>query len=117
MRKSTKEKRAAGKATVLIPDKLHPDARAFREKIQSEYELDTLASGYLEQAVHHLSTAILAQEMLDREGMILKTKTGYRMLHPVFRVLKESSGLFARFMDLMGLDVEAPKGIGRPVGS
>jgi hypothetical protein len=119
MKKATKGRKPAARLPVPLPSQTHPEATRFGEQIRGGINnLDALGEGYLREAIHHLSMAMHAREMIEREGMVLKTRNNYPMLHPAYRVLKESSALFARFMDLMNLDVipPAPSGVGRPAG-
>jgi hypothetical protein len=117
MKKGVKGRKSASTRAVEQLASLHPDAVAFGERIRKGWELDDAAEGYLVQAVENLSIATIAQETIKREGMIVTTRTGYKLPHPAWRIAKEASALYMRALHSMGIDMEASGPMGRPTGS
>ena len=95
------------------PPHLSPEARAFWERVDEEYELTSDGALYLRAALGNWDRAQLARETIAREGLTVEGRK-----HPAIDIEKQAYGLFLRAMRQLGLDVIPPGSlpVGRPVG-
>jgi len=99
---------------VKPPDYLKKSGKKFFKEISNTYELEE----------HHLKILALASQCLDRldqarsqiesEGIFLKSRFDKLYLNPATKLEKENKVLFARLIRELNLDIELPKGLGRP---
>lgn len=98
------------------PRKLGKHGTALWRSILAEYGVED-AGGVemLLQACTALDRAEFCREQIDRDGEVLRTKTGMKD-HPAMKHELANRSFVVRTLQRLGLDVEAIKPVGRPPG-
>ena len=96
--------------------KLGKHGGALWKAVMSEYQIiDSGGVEMLTAACQQLDRAESLREQIDRDGEILRTKTGVKE-HPGLRHELAARAFVVRTLAKLGLDVEAIRPIGRPLG-
>ena len=83
-------------------------------QVINEYEIDDAAGlEMLALACQQLDRAEECREQIDRDGLMIRTKTGPKD-HPLLRSELSARGFVCRTLQRLGLNVEAIKPVGRP---
>ena len=86
--------------------------------LSDEFNLENHHLVLLEQALKSLDRAEMARAVVERDGMLLSTPTGYQKPHPALKVEHDATNRFINCWGKIGLDLEVPQaGPGRPAES
>ena len=87
----------------------------WRESLK-EYEFTSDGLEVLRMACHSLERFLQAKDILDKEGIVFKTKNGYKK-HPAAEIEKTARQGFLQACKQLGISTDTEKGtVGRPWG-
>ena len=94
-----------------------PQTKKFLQSLVQEYQIDDAAgTKLLEIAGRALDRLFQAQDILKREGIMIRDRTGGTKMHPACIVEKDARAHFLQTLKALNLDIEPLKAIGRPGG-
>ena len=99
-----------------LTDQLSKKSRKFFIKIFNDYELDAQHLEILLQACHCLDRLEEIRLQIEKDGMFVEDKFHNPKAHPALKIETSEKITFVRLIREIGLEVEAPGGIGRPPG-
>lgn len=79
------------------------------------FEVDHLLT--LQTALEALDRLREARELIDAEGIVVETPSGFKRPHPALRVEVDARNGFLRSWAALGLNLDPPGDVGRPPGS
>jgi len=89
------------------PRKLGPAGRALFDRVMREYQMvDTAGIEILTVACQALDRAESLRALIDRDGELIKTRTGALKAHPALRDEIANRAFFVRCIARLGLDIE-----------
>ena len=100
--------------------KLSPEARRWRKKLLSEYDLDDAAAAIiLQHALEAFDQMRSAQRIVDTEGITVTDRFDQIKAHPLCSVIRDCRAQVLAGIKQLGLDIEVTPfaGPGRPPGS
>jgi P27 family predicted phage terminase small subunit len=100
--------------TPRAPRHLQPATRRWWSTVIGEWTLDQHHVRLLTLAATAWDRAQQAREMIERDGLAVKTRDAGLKLHPACRVEQASMIAFARLLRELDLDVEPPADARRP---
>jgi len=103
------------KDKVKVPEHLRPASKAWFRQVMRNYELEPHHIRLLTLACEAFERAEDAQKTLGKEGLIYLDRFGSPHPRPEVKIKEQAEIIFARLLRDLALDVEPPKGIGRPV--
>ncbi len=104
--------------TKPAPKSLSPEAKRIWNNICKEYaSLDTYFYTLLKVALEAYTRLQDARELIDKEGVCVKTPTGYQKEHPALKIEKEARSGFLQSMRMLNINIEIPGEVGRPPGT
>jgi phage terminase small subunit len=95
---------------------LSKSSRRFFTKILNNYELEAQHLVILSQACQCLDRIEEARLQIEKEGICVNDKFNNPKPHPALKIETTEKITFIRLIRELGLEVEAPGGIGRPPG-
>ena len=108
------------KGTKQAPKGFRPEAKKLWYSTQDVYDLGTDAFEVLRAACLSLTNFLNAQDLIQAEGMTVKSKTGVIKKHPAMEIVKAERAGFLQATKLLGLDFnedDFKRLPGRPPGS
>jgi len=103
------------KDKVKVPEHLKRASKAWFRQVMRNYELEPHHVRLLTLACEALERAEDAQKMLRKEGLIYSDRFGAPHPRPEVKIKEQAEIIFARLLRDLALDIEPPKGIGRPI--
>ena len=99
------------------PSHLSSESKKWWRKIEESWELDDSAYILLKTALEAYDEMQKAQELIRKQGLIVKFPSGIVRKHPVLEVLKVARQGFLQAWRMLNFGVEPPGEIGRPTDS
>lgn len=99
------------------PKNLSLRAKKLWKTVDDEWLLDKNALIILERVCESFDRYLQAKDLLDAEGIIIKSSTGLPKKHPAVEVERIARVGFLQAWRMLNLDVEPPGEVGRPGGS
>ena len=97
-----------------IPGHLRTVTKKWFRQVNSEYELESHHIKILTLACEAWERAQDCQEILTREGLTYNDRFGCPHTRPEVRMKEQAEIIFSRLVRELCLDIEPPRGIGRP---
>jgi P27 family predicted phage terminase small subunit len=99
------------------PKHLSKEAKDIWKRINDEWELDASGVVILTTALEGFGEMRKAQALVEKFGLIIKTKTGQLKKNPAVEMIKISRGQFLHAWKMIGFNIEPPnESLGRPPG-
>jgi len=103
---------------IKAPKSLSLESKRIWKEITTGWELDESGELLLKLALEALDEYRSAKRAIEKEGYILKSKSGVGHKHPAIEVMKIARGQFIQLWKQLHLDLQSPlEGPGRPPGS
>ncbi len=99
------------------PKHLSAEAKAWWKTFVRDWDLDRAALMILESALEAFDRQRQAQEVLSREGIVVKDRWGQLKMHPCVLIERDAKGTMLRKLAALKLDLEPIQAPGRPPGS
>ena len=100
---------------MVIPQGLSAKTRKIWSQIEENWELEPgFHYPLLMVALEAYDMVLSCQRRIKKEGMMQKTPTGFSRVHPLLRVLHDSTTRFLSAWTKLNLDIEPPQDVGRP---
>ncbi len=98
------------------PRHLQPETRKWWLSVVSEFQLEPHHVRLLTLAAESWDRCEQARKLLKRHGLTFKDRFGQPSSRPEVAIERDSRVAFARLLRELDLDVEPPRGTGRPPG-
>lgn len=100
------------------PEHLSAEAKSLWKSILVEWDFsdDPVALRILESALEHFDTKRVMQDVLHREGRVIRDRFDKPKIHPAVDAERKADAAMRAAFGSLGLELEPIKGIGRPPG-
>lgn len=96
------------------PEHLTHASRAWWSEVMGEYALESHHLRLLTLAAEAYDRAAQARELIDKEGLVVRTRDGGRKAHPAVAIERDARLAFARLVRELDLDAEPAPPTVRP---
>jgi P27 family predicted phage terminase small subunit len=100
------------------PKGLSPEARAFWNAVQQDFEIEEAASlRLLLTACQSLDRMRQAQALIAKDGIVVRDRFGQLQRHPAATIERDARSAMLHAIKQMNLNIQPPGKPGRPAGS
>lgn len=96
------------------PKMLGLESKKIWTQINNEFELDSSALILLQTALEAYGRYLQAKKIIDKTGIVFKTKSGQAKPNPALKIETLARAGFLQAWKMLNLDIALPGGIGRP---